>query len=98
MREPQDIEDEEHEQVIERVAAVDVAKASGMVAHGCRIPAGWAAGAPPPTPLQVFAGLTRGASFGPFSHDPTTEAPASANATAAPTRTRNCSPQDDCRM
>ena len=31
MREPQEIEDEEHEQVIERVAAVDVAKASGMV-------------------------------------------------------------------
>jgi len=31
MREPQEIEDEEHEQVWERVAAVDVAKASGMV-------------------------------------------------------------------
>jgi hypothetical protein len=31
MREPQEIEDEEHEQVVERVAAVDVAKASGMV-------------------------------------------------------------------
>jgi transposase len=31
MREPQEIEDEEHEQVTERVAAVDVAKASGMV-------------------------------------------------------------------
>ncbi len=30
-REPQEIEDEEHEQVVERVAAVDVAKASGMV-------------------------------------------------------------------
>jgi transposase len=29
--EPQEIEDEEHEQVLERVAAVDVAKASGMV-------------------------------------------------------------------
>ena len=28
---PQEIEDEEHEQVLERVAAVDVAKASGMV-------------------------------------------------------------------
>jgi transposase len=28
---PQEIEDEEHEQVIERVAAIDVAKASGMV-------------------------------------------------------------------
>jgi transposase len=31
MREPQEIEDEEHEQLTERVAAVDVAKASGMV-------------------------------------------------------------------
>ena len=31
MREPQEIQDEEHEQVWERVAAVDVAKASGMV-------------------------------------------------------------------
>src|SRR5215472_4373806 len=31
MREPQEIEDEEHEQVLQRVAAVDVAKASGMV-------------------------------------------------------------------
>jgi transposase len=31
MREPQEIEDEDHEQVLERVAAVDVAKASGMV-------------------------------------------------------------------
>jgi transposase len=31
MKEPQEIEDEEHEQVVERVAAVDVAKASGMV-------------------------------------------------------------------
>jgi transposase len=28
---PQEIEDEEHEQILERVAAVDVAKASGMV-------------------------------------------------------------------
>ena len=40
MREPQEIEDEEHEQVLERVAAVDVAKASGMVCtrvpHHCR--------------------------------------------------------------
>jgi hypothetical protein len=32
MREPQEIYDEEHEQILERVAAVDVAKASGMVA------------------------------------------------------------------
>jgi transposase len=31
MREPLEIEDEEHEQLVERVAAVDVAKASGMV-------------------------------------------------------------------
>ncbi len=31
MMEPQEIEDQEHEQVLERVAAVDVAKASGMV-------------------------------------------------------------------
>jgi len=29
--EPQEIQDEEHEQILERVAAVDVAKASGMV-------------------------------------------------------------------
>jgi transposase len=31
MREPQEIEDEEHEQILERVAAIDVAKATGMV-------------------------------------------------------------------
>jgi transposase len=31
MKEPQEIEDEEYEQVLERVAAIDVAKASGMV-------------------------------------------------------------------
>ena len=31
MSEPQVIDDEEHERVLERVAAVDVAKASGMV-------------------------------------------------------------------
>ena len=31
MREPQEIEDEEHEQTWERVAAIDVAKASGKV-------------------------------------------------------------------
>ena len=31
MMEPQEIEDEEHEQILERVAAVDVAKAAGMV-------------------------------------------------------------------
>ena len=31
MREPQEIADEEHEQVLERVAAIDVGKAAGMV-------------------------------------------------------------------
>ena len=31
MTEPQEIEDEEYEQVLERVAAIDVAKSSGMV-------------------------------------------------------------------
>ena len=31
MREPREIQDEAYEQVVERVAAVDVAKASGMV-------------------------------------------------------------------
>ncbi len=31
MRKPQEIEDEEYEQILERVAAVDVAKAAGMV-------------------------------------------------------------------
>ena len=31
MREPQEIPDEEHERILERVAAVDVAKAAGMV-------------------------------------------------------------------
>jgi transposase len=31
IREPQEIEDEEYEQVLERVAAIDVAKATGMV-------------------------------------------------------------------
>ena len=31
MLEPQEIEDEEHEQILERVAAIDVAKSSGMV-------------------------------------------------------------------
>jgi hypothetical protein len=31
MMEPVEIQDEEHEQVLERVAAVDVAKATGMV-------------------------------------------------------------------
>ena len=31
MREPQELQDEEYEQLVGRVAAVDVAKASGMV-------------------------------------------------------------------
>jgi transposase len=31
MREPQEIEDREHEQAVLRVAAIDVAKASGVV-------------------------------------------------------------------
>jgi transposase len=31
MREPQEIQDEEHEQLVARVAAIDVAKAGGMV-------------------------------------------------------------------
>ncbi len=31
VREPQEIEDEEHEQIVERVAAVDVAKVSGIL-------------------------------------------------------------------
>ena len=36
MSKPQEIVDEEHEQVIERVAAIAVAQASGMV--GVRVP------------------------------------------------------------
>jgi transposase len=32
MMEPAEIQDEEHEQILERVAAIDVAKATGMVA------------------------------------------------------------------
>jgi transposase len=43
MREVQEIEDEEHEQILERVCAIDVAKASGMVCtrvpHPSRPPA-----------------------------------------------------------
>jgi transposase len=31
MMEPVEIQDEEHEQILERAAAIDVAKASGMV-------------------------------------------------------------------
>ena len=38
---PLEIEDEEYEQVLERVAAVDVAKATGMVHPGAvSVPAG----------------------------------------------------------
>jgi transposase len=40
MREPQEIEDEGHEQVLDRVAAVDVAKSSGMVCIRVPHPAG----------------------------------------------------------
>ncbi len=43
MREPQEIEDQEYDQALQRVAAVDVAKASGMVCvwlrQACRMPA-----------------------------------------------------------
>ncbi|MFC7550457.1 hypothetical protein [Plantactinospora sp. GCM10030261] len=39
---PEEIPDEEHEQVLERVAAVDVAKDSGMVCT--RLPTGGAGG------------------------------------------------------
>ena len=40
MREPQEIEDREGELAVARVAAVDVAKASGGCAPGCRVRAG----------------------------------------------------------
>jgi hypothetical protein len=36
MREPQEIQDQEHEQAVRRVAAIDVAKASGWSAPGWR--------------------------------------------------------------
>jgi len=36
MQQPIEVEVEEDEQIVERVAAVDVAKASGMVCTGCR--------------------------------------------------------------
>ncbi len=42
--EPEEILDEDHEQVLERVAAVDVAKASGKVC--LRVPSGDRVGAP----------------------------------------------------
>jgi hypothetical protein len=38
MMEPREIEDEGHERIVERVAAIDVAKASGMVC--VRVPHG----------------------------------------------------------
>jgi len=44
--EPQEIEDEGHEQILERVAAVDVAKASGMVC--VRVPRRTSRAAPHP--------------------------------------------------
>ena len=44
---PQVIDDEQHERVYERVAAVDVAKDSGMVAPGCRTRPGPAPGKAP---------------------------------------------------
>lgn len=34
MMEPVEVQDEEHEQILERVAAIDVAKATGMVHAG----------------------------------------------------------------
>jgi len=37
MREPQEIQDEEHEQLVARVAAIDVAKPAAWSARGCRI-------------------------------------------------------------
>ncbi len=40
MQEPQEIQDEEHEQLLERVAAIDVAKASGMVCTRVPHPSG----------------------------------------------------------
>ena len=36
MEEPREVQDEEYERVYQRVAAVDVAKASGVCAPGCR--------------------------------------------------------------
>ncbi len=40
MQEPQEIQDEEHEQLLDRVAAIDVAKASGMVCTRVLHPSG----------------------------------------------------------
>jgi hypothetical protein len=40
MMEPAEIEDEEYEQILERVAAIDVAKAAGWCARGCRMTRG----------------------------------------------------------
>jgi hypothetical protein len=45
MREPQEIADEEYEQILERVAAIDVARRRGWHASGCRTRAGRASGA-----------------------------------------------------
>jgi hypothetical protein len=49
---PQVIDDEEHERVHERVAAVDVAKDTGMVCTGCRI-------RPGPAPGKARSGRSR---------------------------------------
>ena len=67
MMEPQEIEDEEHEQVLERVAAIDVAKATGMVCTrvphpsrpGKRRTRVWEAGATTGAVLEL-AGLLAG--------------------------------------
>ena len=55
--EPQEIEDEEHERILERVAAVDVAKASGMVC--ARVPHQDPAGKRRTRVWQVDAATTR---------------------------------------
>ena len=36
MQQPVEMQVDEHEPIVERVAAIDVAKASGMVCRGCR--------------------------------------------------------------
>jgi len=46
VEEPQEVQDEEYERVYERVAAVDVAKACGVVCTGCRMSSGRAGGGP----------------------------------------------------
>ena len=46
VEEPQEVQDEEYERVWDRVAAVDVAKATGVVCTGCRMRTGRAGVAP----------------------------------------------------